>query len=84
MMTKEEYKKNIVRMFDSIRSSKKGEESCIGVMCENCPLNELECYAGDAMFRAYEAIDIIEVVEKWTREHPIVTNSDKYKAESEV
>ena len=38
MMDKEEYKKEIVRMWDSIRDKHKGEYSCYGVDCDSCPL----------------------------------------------
>lgn len=61
MMDKEEYKKEIVRMWDSIRDKHKGEYSCYGVDCDSCPLGR-KC---DRIF----SIEIIEAVEKWSKEH---------------
>lgn len=62
MMTKEEYKSEIVRMWDSLRDEHKGEYSCYGVDCEFCPLGR-RC---DRIF----SFEMIEVVEKWSKEHP--------------
>ena len=76
-MTKEEYKRNLIRMFDSIRDEFKGEESCRGVDCyDNCPFDGKVCGMVGIKFRVYEAI---EVVENWAKEHPIVTNTDKFR-----
>lgn len=74
MMTKEEYKKNLVRMFDSIRVECKGKDSCAGVDCNNCPFYERVCNV--TRLRPYE---VIEVIERWTDEHPIITNAMKFK-----
>ena len=62
MMNKEEYKKEIVRMWDSVREEHKGEYSCYGVDCEFCPLGR-RC---DRIF----SFEMIEAVEKWSKEHP--------------
>lgn len=76
-MTKEEYKRNLIRMFDSIRDEFKGEENCAGVDCGyNCPFFMKVCGFGQVKFHAYEAI---ETVEKWTKEHQILTNAMKFK-----
>ena len=76
-MTKEEYKKNLIRMFDSIRNEYKGDENCAGVNCgNNCPFYGKVCGMGQIKFHVYEAI---EVVEKWAKEHPIMTNLEKFK-----
>lgn len=78
MMTKEEYQKNLIRMWDSIRSDYKGENRCAGVDCTNCPFNGKVCYTEDGRipFHAYEAI---EIVENWAKENPIKTNADKFR-----
>lgn len=76
MMTKEEYQRNIVRMFDSIRSNHKGEKKCRGINCEDCPFDGKLCNTGEKAFRVYEAI---EVVENWAKENPIKTNADKFR-----
>lgn len=78
-MTKEEYQRNLIRMFDSIRSNHKGEETCDGMDCCDCPFNEEVCRADGikgVLFHSYEAI---EVVENWAKENPIVTNADKFR-----
>ena len=71
MMTESEYKKTLVRMFDSLRTRHKGNENCVGIECISCPFYRKSCDVGDALFRAYEVIEIIEMVEKWGKEHPI-------------
>lgn len=73
MLSREEYEDGVIRMYDSIRSSMhKGKEDCEGVSCVDCPLNGV---CDDAA----NAFDMIEVVEKWVKKHPIVTNADKFK-----
>lgn len=78
-MTREEYKRNLLRMFDSLRTEYKGKRNCDGIECNNCPFNGKVCYAGERLFRAYDAIEIVETVENWAKEHPIKTNADKFK-----
>ena len=74
MLDKETFKKEYIRMMDSIRTTDLGSFDCKGVYnCNDCPLNSIDCdYARNAF-------DIIEIVEKWSKEHPIVTNADKFK-----
>ena len=66
MMTKEEYKREIARMFDSIRDDKyKGHSECSGVQCcERCALYDIDCGSST------NAFEMIEAVEKWSKEHP--------------
>lgn len=71
-MTKEEYKKNVIRMWDSLRTERKGEENCVEVACGDCPLYKKAC----GPFYVFEAL---ELVEKWAEEHHIKTNADKFK-----
>lgn len=72
-LSKEEYEKTVIRMMDSIRKTHKGELNCKGVVCEGCPMRG-NC--GPALEAAYS---VIKIVEKWGKEHPIVTNADKYR-----
>ncbi|MEE3309843.1 hypothetical protein, partial [Sharpea azabuensis] len=65
MITKEEYEKELVRMWDSIRDKHKGEYSCDGVLCEDCPLSLF-----DGCSSAEDIFDIYKTVEKWSKEHP--------------
>ena len=71
MIDKEKYKRELVRMWDTLRDDKyKGIESCSGVNdCGGCPLNNIKC--GESS----KAFEMIEAVEKWSREHP----EKKYK-----
>lgn len=65
-MTKEEYKKEIVRMWDSIRDDEyKGTETCAGVTyCDVCPLYDIGC--GESS----NAFEMIKAIEKWSSENP--------------
>ena len=77
MMTEEEFQRNLIKMWDSIRSTHKGEETCDGVCCANCPLNKEVCRVDtNTVLHSYKAI---EIVENWAKEHPIVTNADKFR-----
>ena len=75
-MTKEEYKRNLLRMFDSLRTDCKGEEICAGISCSDCPFNRKVCNAGKLIFYSIEAI---EIVEQWEKEHPVKTDAEKFK-----
>lgn len=63
MMNKEEYKKEIVRMWDSVRATYVGDKKCMGVICEECALYGIDC--GNST----NAFEMIEIVEKWSKEH---------------
>lgn len=70
-MTKEEYKENLIRLWDSLRTEYKGEKDCVGVGCRDCPLcNEV------GICNVYKSI---EIVENWAKEHPVKTNAEKFK-----
>lgn len=76
MITKEEYEKTFIRMMDSVRTDNKGEFNCSGISwCTNCPIIKI-CRGG---ITAQKAFELIEFVEKWGKEHPIVTYADKFK-----
>lgn len=78
MLSKEEFQKELVRMWDSVREVSKGRMSCGGVECKVCPFDKLT--AGDCPTNVLiHAMEVIEIVEKWSKEHPIVTNRDKLK-----
>ena len=76
MISKEEYKKTLVRMWDSVREEgyTKGEYNCNGVKCEKC-LIESMCGRGVNIRNVHE---VIEFVEKWGKEHPIKTNGSRF------
>lgn len=62
MIDNEKYQKELIRMWDSVRTKGKGEKNCFWVNCYECQLFK-RC--GD-VFNAYEAI---KAVEKWSKEH---------------
>lgn len=66
-MNKETYKKELIRMWDSLREDYKGEHSCDGVNCEDCPLHSHVCKMTIDVFEVY---GFVEVVEKWGKAHP--------------
>ena len=72
MMDERTYKKEIVRMWDSIRDDEyKGTETCSGVTyCDECPLYNIGC--GESS----KAFEMIEAVEKWSSANP---PTKKYK-----
>ncbi len=82
MLTKEEYKKTITRIFDSIRTDKEflGKCRCDGVdsCAKGCPFHgrEIFCLDDHSINLLFNAL---EYVEKWAKEHPIVTNEQKYE-----
>ena len=65
MIDKETYRKEIVRMWDSIRDDEyKGTETCAGVnSCDECPLE------GKCIITAWNVFKMIEFVEQWSKEH---------------
>lgn len=74
MMTKEEYKKELVRMWDSVRDDKsKGRNNCEGVICSECQFCDINDNDNDC-YEPINAIEMVEAVEKWSKEHP-----QKYK-----
>lgn len=70
MMTKEEYKKELVRMWDMQRGNDyKGKDICDGVFCEDCPLSEINNDGRDGCMEPMKVFEIIKIVEKWSKEH---------------
>lgn len=77
-MTREEYKRNLLRMFDSLRTNCKGESACAGIRCADCPFYGKVCNATDTAMFMFHVHEAVEIVEQWVKEHPIVTNADKF------
>lgn len=66
-MEAKEYIRERTRMFDSLRAAGyKGKTSCDGILCNNCPMN---C-SSECVKHAEQSVDIVE---KWSKEHPIKT-----------
>ena len=71
MMNKEEYEKEIVRMWDSVRESHKGEHTCGGVVCDNrCPLYVKNELGNRICWSSEDCFEVLKAVEKWSKEHP--------------
>ena len=85
MLTKEEFKKEYIRMMDSIRDKKTSAPNCYNVLCSKCPLYNV-CHDDTTDYNentyesaSYKAFKIIEIVEEWAKEHP-----DKIEVGDEV
>lgn len=69
MLDEETYKKELIRMWDTLRSDEnKGEGSCEGVYCGDCPLQD--DFANETCTYNINAFKVIKIVEKWSKEHP--------------
>lgn len=66
MIDKDTYKKELLRMWDSLRTEYIGRDLCLGVKCEECPLHE----NGKNCVNINSAFEAIATVEKWSEEHP--------------
>lgn len=66
MLDEKMYKKEIVRMWDTLRGDEyKGKNICDGVLCGDCQLSLF-----DGCSSAEDIFDIYKTVEKWSKEHP--------------
>lgn len=74
-----QYQKDLVRMWDSLRTDYKGSHNCCPILCEQCPLNKGACSGDGFTHTIFNAEKAIEIVTQWAKEHPIVTMADKYK-----
>ena len=91
MLSKEEYRKNLIRTFDSVRVNNKGEENCAGVTCYDCPFFEKICNMGGIIRRlppecvenigrfVIHPYETIKIVENWVKEHSVMTNTMKFE-----
>lgn len=77
MINKEKYKRELVRIWDTLRDDKyKGIESCSGVNdCDECPLYNIKC--GES----FNAFEFIEAIEKWSKERPQKHKVSKWEDE---
>lgn len=84
MLSKEEFQRTYIRMMDSLRDplnpNLKGRSDCKGVCCDCCPLNKLDDGKSTTCSNmTYVAMDVIEIVEQWGKDHPVMTNGDKFR-----
>ena len=47
-------------------------------ICKDCPLNKLTDGCIDAMIEVEELDEYEKILEEWSKEHPVVTNADKF------
>lgn len=75
MIDKETYKKELMRMFASFRKDNNRFSYCLcrAEQCNDCPLSD--CCHMHGTVRPYDVFEVIEKVEKWSKEHP----QEKYK-----
>ncbi len=76
MLSKEEFQRTFIRMMDSLRRNQDaiGEANCDYVDCASCPIYKMNAtpIGNESCFNAgYLAMDIIEMVEKWGKKHPV-------------
>ena len=76
-----EYQKNLVRMWDSLRTENeyKGSHNCCPILCKQCPLNEVACSGDGITHTIFNAEKAIEIVNSWAKEHPFDTMAEKYE-----
>jgi len=72
-----QYQRDFVRMADSIRKTNKGEMSCDGVECAECPLSCV-CASLRIGRRMLYVEDAMKAVREWAEKHPTATNEDKF------
>lgn len=63
MLDNETYQQELIRMLDSLRKTHKGELSCDGIHCDDCPFSR-PCKHPFSVFAS------CNIVEKWSKEHP--------------
>lgn len=72
MLDEETHKKEIVRMWDTLRGDEfKGQNTCHGVACKDCPFNVKDKNENKACL--FDTI--FNIIENWSEEHP-----QEYKA----
>lgn len=67
MLDNKTYRRELVRMWDSLRDDNKGRNGCNGVDCKECPLHGFKYGCSCSL----SAVEIYNAVEKWSKEHPI-------------
>ena len=70
-----QFKKDIVRLFDTYRNKNSeymGSICCNDVSCDNCPLRFSPCDG-----TKYNYYGMIKGIFLWAQKHPVITNTDK-------
>ena len=71
MLDSKTYQRELIRMFDSLRKTHKGEQGCEGIHCDDCPFRTIKHPCTDP----FCVVETYNIVEKWSKEHP----KPKYK-----
>ena len=85
MLTRDEFKSTVERIFNSLRESEIVDAECLcdQIRCDNnCPFHDTSfssCECPSSYARIDKIYNTLEYVESWAKEHPIVTMADKYK-----
>ena len=66
MLDNKTYQQELIRMFDSLRETHKGEEGCEGIHCDDCPFRTIKHPCTDP----FCVVETYNIVEKWSKEHP--------------
>lgn len=70
MLDEKMYKKEIVRMWDTLRGDEyKGKNICDGVFCEDCPLSGINNDGRDGCMEPMKVFEIIKIVDRWSKEN---------------
>ena len=84
MLTREETRKIVARILDSVRPSDSehmGEYDCGDLDCieSKCPFRNLSSGICPNTERVDSVFNVLEFIENWAKEHPIVTYEQKYE-----
>ena len=74
-----QFQKDLVRMWDSLRTENKGAPNCGSVLCAKCHFYRTVCTSYCHTGVSFNAEKAIEIVTQWAKDHPVKTNEDKYK-----
>ena len=69
---------DIVEFYRELRRMCK---DCKSTICDDCPMNESPEFCGLAPMEYTDEIveSAIKVVEKWAKDHPVITNAKKFE-----
>lgn len=73
-MNEETYGKTLIRLFDTLRGDEfKGQNTCHGVACKDCPFNVKDKNENKACL--FDTI--FNIIENWSEEHPQKDNEKR-------
>lgn len=66
MIDKDTYKRELIRMWDSVRVINKGGQTCMGVICDECQLHGFK-YGCKSLL---STVEVYGAVLGWSEDHP--------------